>query len=136
MGLPGMISVRTRQLALLLAYLPSLLFIGHWPLAVDIPGTDLYIGLPLTPAARSHAGPTTPEGEGHDHAQHCHADLGACSDVPFTGASPFALLSEAVAFLGAAGLLLFVACGPWRPHHVMTVLPGRRPPRPLAFALS
>ena len=52
-------------LLLLLAWLPSLAFAGHWSaLAAPITG--------LTPAHESHA-------SRESHRQHCHADLEGCA---------------------------------------------------------
>jgi hypothetical protein len=120
-GRKGMVA-RIGARALLIAFLPSLLFLGHWTIRFDIPGTDLYVGMPES--AHVHT-----EGDGHDHAQHCHANVASCSDVPFTGASAFALMSESVAYLGFGGVLLALGLCWWTPSRTATVAPEPTPPR-------
>jgi len=122
---------------LLLAILPTLTFLGHWPgLSVGIPGTDLFLGVPGQAQAHDEG---TSESPGHDadgHAQHCHSGVATCSDVPFTGASAFALLQEAVAAIGAAGLLTLLVVAVWAPDRLRLPLPETPPPRLWAWFLS
>jgi hypothetical protein len=122
----GVFSTRAQYIVLLVAILPSLTFLGHWSLNLDIPGTDLY----LTLIAASHH---DDEHAGHEdeqaHTNHCHANAASCTDVPFTGASPFALLHDSIAHLGAAALLVVLTIGAWRPWSTLTVGPEPRPPR-------
>jgi len=129
----SLLSGRRAQLApswvLVLALLPMLTFMGHWPATVSIPGTSLYVSIPLA-GAEPHATHNDGGGEGtHDHSQHCHGDSASCSDVPALAGVSFALLGEAVA-LGAAGGMLLLAIGRlWRPSTANALAPGRRPPR-------
>jgi hypothetical protein len=131
---------------LLIAILPALTFLGHWPeTRIDIPGTNAWFVVPLTgghdDGAHEHAGAgaqsrgtTTIGTEDPDaHARHCHADAASCTDAPFTGASAFALLCESVALLGAAGVQFALVSAWWRPSRVLSTAPDLRPPRPLAF---
>lgn len=128
---------RVREWALLVALLPSLTFVGHWRPHVDIPGTNLYVGLPA-PAGESqphtHSGQTRDGGD--DHASHCHANASSCTDVPYVGASAFALLTESASFIGAAVVLTAVALAAWRPHRTLAIAPEPRPPRLLSSVPS
>ncbi len=124
--------LRRRSLVLLVALLPTLTFFGHWPaIQFTVPGTDLQIGLP----GEGHDDGAGESSSGHDHTRHCHADLTSCSDVPFTGASAFALLIDTVAFLSAAALWTLTSCRWWLPTVQATVRPELAPPR-VPFALS
>ena len=92
-------------MVLLLAMLPMLTFMGHWPASFDIPGTSYYVGMPFTGAqGHSHEG-----GEGHDHSSHCHGDSASCSDVPAQAGVSFGLMTEAIALVVAAAVLFAVA---------------------------
>lgn len=121
---------RLPRWALLAALLPSLSFAGHWTPHVHIPGTDFYLGLPETSAAHSHF--TTPS-KGGDHEAHCHTGAASCSDVPFTGVSAFAVLSQTVALLGATMALIALANFAWRPNRTLALVPEPKPPRARAF---
>jgi len=72
-----------RRWLLLAAYLPALTFLGHWPLAIDIPGTSLYVGLPERTSSHE-AG----------HESHCHASAGSSSDVPLAESATVAVLAD------------------------------------------
>ncbi|MCC7366491.1 MAG: hypothetical protein IT303_19190 [Dehalococcoidia bacterium] len=131
-------ATRLRALFLFLAILPMLTFAGHWPaIRIDIPGTNLYVGVPEAPVAdetepHSH-GPGTHDGDsGHAHEQHCHTGVARCSDVPFTGFSAFALMDESAAYLGAAALLTLLAVLAWSPTQDRSVIPSLQPPRSFA----
>ena len=94
------VGTNSRSLLLLVAILPALTFLGHWPaLVFPVPGVEAVIAVPFfghdgnSFAADSHANE-------QEHEQHCHANASSCSDVPFTGASAFALMNTAVASLG------------------------------------
>lgn len=89
---PGAAAMRWLLLA---AFLPTLTFLGHWPLRVDIPGTAIYVGLPDANRAA-----------GHDHHRHCHADAASCSDAPVTGTATIGLLANSVAFSGLQSPLI------------------------------
>jgi len=107
--------------ALLLAYLPSLLFLGHWEPRVAVPGTPWSFGLPV---GREYAD----EAAG-DHARHCHGDAAGCSDVPFTGGPGIALMAEALAFLGTDSPFVAGNARWWQPAGARTVAPELQPPR-------
>jgi hypothetical protein len=66
--------------ALLLAFLPTLTFLGHWG---DVFGGTGAVDVILAPVA----GPTlvdvaAQQAEKAAHALHCHTDLGSCSGQP------------------------------------------------------
>lgn len=133
------IPARVRAWALLVAFLPTLTFLGHWTLHIDIPGTNEY--LLVVPGEPEHTGNhTNSHTDGHSsqtetHEQHCHAGVATCSDIPLTGISAFALLNESIAYLGAAGALVALALVAWRPRALNSIDPDLQPPRtPLAFA--
>ncbi len=119
---------------LILSLLPTLLFVGHWSLRIDIPGTDSYIGAPTARAETSvhHHVPSSKDG-GHEHEQHCHANAATCADAAAVPVAPVAHLAEAVATLGADS--------PWRQIPIearrlagRTVAPQFPPPRPTSAA--
>ena len=111
---------------LLLALLPTLTFFGHWPgFEIPLPGVDASIGLPFAGHTHAHG----EAGAGEDHGRHCHEDSAGCSDVPFTGASGFLLLAEAVAGLAAAAPLLAVRLAAAHAPAGRTVAPEPNPPR-------
>jgi len=89
---------------LLLSLLPTLLFVGHWSLYVEIPGTNSYIGTPTAEAEATsthhHDGPPG-DHSNHDHEQHCHANAATCADAAAVPVAPVAHLAEAIAALGA-----------------------------------
>ena len=88
---------------LLVALLPSALFLGHWGLVATVPILDAQIV--LVPAeAGHHDHPSGDHGQEDSaaHSRHCHGGVATCSDVPYAGASGFALLSKSVALLGSA----------------------------------
>jgi hypothetical protein len=125
-------SLRTRRrisVLLLGSLLPMLTFMGHWPTAIPIPGTDQYLSIPLAGHEEHQDG----HEDGHSHAQHCHGNSASCSDVPAFAGVSFALMSEALTFGAAAAFLVAVALHWWRPRQPNTLLPELQPPRP-AFA--
>lgn len=77
------------------AMLPSLTFLGHWPLRIDVPGTNLYVGLP-----------ETADPGGHDHTKHCHADAASCSDTPLTTTASIGMLADSLSFAGVSAPLI------------------------------
>lgn len=107
---------------LLLSLLPAVGFVGHWPLRIDIPFTDYYWGLP----ANYHAD------HGHhdeqDHTAHCHGEV-SCTVKPVLSGAGFALVSEVLLLLGAAGIARRSAVPCWRPALEHDVLPELEPPR-------
>ena len=128
--------LRWQSKLLLLAILPTLTFLGHWPvLTLSVPGLALSLTIPfVSEETLDHAaainGPVVSSGtDAQEHTQHCHANVATCTDIPFTGGSAFALLGEAVAFLGAAAILVALSMRPWRPTHESAVPPELRPPR-------
>lgn len=117
---------------LLVGYLPSLTFLGHIPLDFNIPGTSWYIGMPeIAGAAVHHDFKTVQVGEAfiQVHEEHCHTNLGSCSDAPWTGSASFALMGWVIAFLGAAGALFALSDRWWRPHFAIRSRPLVPPPR-------
>lgn len=129
---------RARSWLLLVAIVPSLTFLGHWPeLRVDIPGTNSYLVLPGGEAdhasGHSHNDAGGPAEE-HQHEQHCHANVASCSDIPFTGVSAFAMLAAAVAFLAISGQLVLVSPRIWQPERALQVDPSTPPPKRVALA--
>jgi len=128
--------LRWRSRLLLFAILPTLTFLGHWPvLSVTVPGLALSLTVPfVSEETLDHATPISgpvlgSSSDAQEHSQHCHANVATCTDIPFTGGSAFALLGEAVAFLGAAAILVALSMRPWRPTHESAVPPELRPPR-------
>jgi hypothetical protein len=127
-------SVRVPAWLVLLAIFPALTFLGHWPaLSVDIPGTDLFLGWPGQAHTHDDGAPESPDHDADGHARHCHSGVATCSDVPFTGASGFALLQEAMAAIGAAGVLTLLVVAVWGPARPR--LPGPETPPPRARQL-
>ena len=83
----------------------------------------------IVPASRTrptHADQQQDSGQSHE--RHCHAGVASCSDIPFTGASPFALLSDSLAYLGAFGALTALALLFWRPRSAASVDPESAAP--------
>jgi hypothetical protein len=120
---------RGLQVLLLIAILPSLTFLGHWGLQFDIPGSRLYVVLMPAPPEHEHD-----PAEESKHEQHCHANAASCTDVPFTGASPFALLQSSVEHLGAMALLIAFSVAVWRPGRSLTIGPELQPPQRMVRA--
>jgi hypothetical protein len=111
--------MRRRAAWLLFAgYLPSLLFLGHWDLQIDIPGTAYYVGLPGD-TGHSHA----------DHSQHCHADMGSCSDLPLVTAAPVALLAATVETPREDSRGFPAPSAGWHPAGTIDSAPDTPPPR-------
>ncbi len=90
---------------LCLALLPTLLFLGHWGIAFTLPIVDVHIVLVPESEQRDLVHPSSgpdEQDESASHSRHCHGGVATCSDVPYAGASGFALLSESVAMLASA----------------------------------
>ena len=127
-------------LLLLVAILPTLTYFGHWPVVtLDIPGTDLYLQLPGSEGNiggddHGFGASAGSQRDAHEHAQHCHGDTATCTDMPFTGASAFALMEESLAALGIAALLTLVALQARRPGALASVAPELQPPKLLLLA--
>jgi hypothetical protein len=115
---------RLRSWGLLLALAPMLTFMGHWPHSLPIPGTELFVAVPL-------AGQPVEPGEGaeHSHGQHCHGDSEGCSDVPAAASPGFALLSPSALPSGASGFLILLILLSWQPNNSTTIGPELQPPR-------
>lgn len=120
---------------LFLSLLPTLVFVGHWSLRLDIPGTDYYLGAPTTASAaeRHHHHGSSEEQSGHDHEQHCHANAATCADAAAVPTAPVAHLADGLATLGAES--------PWRKIAAearsltgWTSAPTSPPPRPARAA--
>lgn len=78
-------NIRFGSLLLLVAFLPTLLFLGHHPGQADDAGAS------TQHAASSH--------EHDEHARHCHADLGSCADQPLTSGLGQLSMVEELAFV-------------------------------------
>jgi len=88
------------HVVLLLALLPQPLRLGHWDLStIDIPLTDLYIGLPGTPG-HDHTHTTV-----EDHANHCHEGTASCGSFSAAAGLTIPALAAATLF-GLAALAL------------------------------
>ncbi len=115
-----------RRISILLAIslLPMLTFMGHWPEAVPIPGTDEYLSIPFAgrPLGDHHE-------EGGEHEQHCHGDAASCTDVPALAGVSVGLAQEFLAVFTAGGLLWMVALHWWRPRRSNAIVPELLPPR-------
>jgi hypothetical protein len=118
-----------REWLLLIAILPSLTFLGHWEIDIPVSGTAWYVAFPGAHTADHHHDDGSGGGDHEEHDRHCHANFSSCADVPFTGASPFAVLAECVALLGAAGTLVLLAATAWQPGKLLDIIPEPRPPR-------
>jgi hypothetical protein len=115
---------RRSSWVLLLALLPLLTFMGHWPASVPIPGTDSYLSIPLA-GAETH----DEENETHNHSQHCHAGAASCSDAPAAAGVTIAFGANGFAIATASGLLLLALSLSWRPASIRSLLPDPRPPK-------
>ena len=124
---------RPTTAVLLLALLPSLLFLGHWQPELAVPFFASHILLVPGEGAAHESAPES--GESAAHARHCHGGAATCSDVPYAGGSGFALLSEAVALLTAPPAVVAV-------NEVLDLFalhapgPDPRPPQPKAQPLT
>jgi len=115
-------AARRRVVVLLLAaYLPSLLFLGHWDLQIDIPGTNYYVGLPVRP----HNHPD--DGEGH--GEHCHTDMGDCARTPLAATAPVFLIAAALEGEAYQAHGILVPAALWAPHGPEAISPEPPPPR-------
>jgi hypothetical protein len=118
---------------LLVGYLPSLTFLGHVPLDFNIPGTTWYIGMPEIAGHSGHndstAGMNGNAASEHLHDQHCHTDMGSCSDAPYTGSASFALVAAVITLLGAATAAFALTARWWRPSFAISAPPLVPPPR-------
>jgi hypothetical protein len=108
-----------------------LTFMGHWPASLPLPGTNLYVSVPLA-GVEHHA--DHDGGSEAELAQHCHGASVSCSDVPAAAGVSLAMLASDPAFLIASALLIALVYAAWRPGLARAVSPGRRPPR--VFTLS
>ena len=109
---------------LVCSLLPSLLFVGHWQIALAIPGRGHAVALALAhPDASGHG-----DEAGGDHADHCHESAANCSDTPLTSISWIAHLSDAMAMIGFYGLLIGLCMAVWRPAGGSSLVPELPPP--------
>lgn len=115
--------------AMACAILPSLLFLGHWSLRFDLPGTSAR--LVVLPGEEHSADHDSPHGQSSNdaHERHCHGDAASCSDVPFAGGSAFALLKEFAVRLPGAAESVGVAALVIALSALHCPAPERRPPR-------
>ena len=110
---------------MLVALLPSVLYVGHWSIRLPVPGTDAFVALGMQAEHEAQAS------EG-GHEEHCHGTA-SCTDSPPTPSMGFALLNEALALLAAAGLLVLVA-GPGSQLRALAGMPPVLPPPRLPAA--
>jgi hypothetical protein len=103
-------SSRVRHLILIVALLPMLTYLGHWPaIEFPIPGTGAYWQLPFSEGwgtghgedghSRSHRSTGSDDG---NHAQHCHTDMGSCLHATIGAIAAAAILLASLAFIGQA----------------------------------
>jgi hypothetical protein len=116
-----LLPVQRYALILLLAWLPSLAFVGHW----ESLAAPLQLETRFAPASHAHA-THPPEGsEGAtQHEQHCHAGFDSCS----TGASGMTMPIGAVGHTAPAApdeALVALAL-----EAAVPVNPGEGPPTP------
>jgi hypothetical protein len=130
--------VRARHAVLLLALLPMLTYMGHWPsLEFPIPGTGAYWQLPFSDgwgaghddsAGHSHSHDT----EEGDHAQHCHTNMGSCLVATVGAIAAAAILMAVVAFIGRASRLVGWETAAQTPPLDWLAAPLTPPPRLLS----
>lgn len=125
---------------LLIGYLPSLTFLGHVPLDFNIPGTTWYIGMPEGNGHVGHndslVGMNGNAANAHQHAEHCHANMGSCSDAPYTGSASFGLMGWVISLLGAAAVSLAMLERWWRPSFTLAGRPLVPPPRAIVPGIA
>ncbi|MDZ7729705.1 MAG: hypothetical protein U5Q44_16735 [Dehalococcoidia bacterium] len=114
---------------LLFALAPSVTYVGHWPLRVDIPFTNYYWGFPEAWGSHTHS-----SHGGEDHGSHCHGES-SCTTKPVTSGAGFALVAETLLLLGAGALLLRLQTRERRLHAAGDPAPEPPPPRPARLAV-
>jgi len=114
---------RRASWALLIALFPLLTFMGHWPAAVQIPGTESYLSIPLA-GGEGHY-----ESDGHDHSEHCQSGSAGCSDAPSAAGITIAIGNNGTAIAVASALLVLALALSWRPASMRSLLPDVRPPK-------
>lgn len=119
---------------MLLALLPMLTFMGHWPrITVDLPGDSEFV---LSPGsqhgsgsiAHTHTGGGADSDEGH-HGEHCHSGVATCTDIPFTGGVTVLNLQETVLGLGLSSAAFRAAAWAGTILTPAAIDPDLRPPR-------
>ncbi len=105
-----------------MAFLPSVLYLGHWSVRVPVPGTDAFVAVGMAAEHDAQAS----EGA---HEEHCHGTASCTDSPPAPVAIGFALLSESLALLAAAGLLVLMAASDSRLRALAAVPPILPPPR-------
>ena len=124
---------RSRSWLLLVALLPTLTFLGHWPaLTLAVPGTESVLAIPLFGHDGNSFAPASGEDDEHEHEQHCHANAASCTDVPYTGASAFALMALAVATLALAASHIRMYAALRQIPAGLALPPELQPPRAVA----
>lgn len=92
-----MLSAPIGPAILLAALLPALIFVDHWEVRIDLPGTTYYLGTPASAQQHRH--------DGNDsHTNHCHESVATCSDTPIATGAVVALLASIVLALFLGGL--------------------------------
>ncbi|MGH2609082.1 MAG: hypothetical protein ACRDHF_08330 [Tepidiformaceae bacterium] len=107
---------------MLVALLPSVLYVGHWSLHVPVPGTGAFVAIGMRAEHEAQ------ESEG-GHEEHCHGTASCTDSPPAPVPVGFALLHEGLALLGAAGALILLTTLAWRPGTLAAVAPLLPPPR-------
>jgi hypothetical protein len=119
------LEVRTLATFLLVAYLPSVLYLGHIDLRLPVPVWNVELALPLlSTGGDEHAGSTA------GHGDHCHGTSDCTSSPQAPGASVQYLREEVVTVV-AGGFLHAVPLDERRPGPDWDQAPPPPPPRPL-----
>ena len=111
---------------LLVAFIPMLTFMGHWPATVSIPGTSYEVAVPLAGASHSdgHA-----DEESSGHVNHCHGGVASCGDAPAGAGVSLSLYQDPVAVATVSLALIAVWLAAWQPRRSIAIAPELLPPK-------